>query len=88
MPTLTPYYQDDCVTLYHADCLENLEYLDSADVLVTDPPYGMAYQSNSSKYKKPDPIAGDATTEARDRVLEYWVQRGICQRLFWHMEDS
>lgn len=66
-----PYYQDDLVTLYHGDCLEVTEWL-AADVLVTDPPYGMAYASNMVKGRKPDLVAGDADTEARDRALNLW----------------
>ena len=72
---LAPYYQDDLVTLYHGDCLEHLDLLGQADVMVTDPPYGMAYVSNSSKYKKTDAIVGDADTKARDSVLEEWGNR-------------
>lgn len=66
-----PYYQDEHVTLWHGDCRELTEWL-TADVLVTDPPYGMAYVSNSSKDGPSAAIGGDATTEARDAVLHLW----------------
>ena len=37
---LTPYYEDDSVTLYHGDCLELLPKIDGKfEVLLTDPPY-------------------------------------------------
>lgn len=73
------YYQDDHVTVYHGDCLaEHREWLD-ADVLVTDPPYGMAYESNRNRDKRNvkvgRPVAGDSTTEARDSALESWGGR-------------
>jgi DNA modification methylase len=40
-----PYYQDDAVVIYHGDCREALlEVGDgTVDVLLTDPPYGMAF---------------------------------------------
>lgn len=66
-----PYYQDELVTLYHDDCLENRKWLD-ADVLMTDPPFGMAYRSGR---RKQDAIVGDRTIDVRDRALELWGDR-------------
>jgi site-specific DNA-methyltransferase (adenine-specific) len=37
---MTPYYQDDAVTIYHGDCREILPTLDPVDLVLTDPPYG------------------------------------------------
>lgn len=36
---MTPYYQDDAVTLYHGDCREILPTLEMVDHVITDPPY-------------------------------------------------
>lgn len=70
----TPYYQDESVTLYHGDCLQITEWL-GADVLVTDPPYGMDYVSNRSKYGSTSPIANDGDPEVRDAALDAWGNR-------------
>jgi len=37
----TPYYQDDAVTLYCADCRDILPLLPKVDLVLTDPPYGI-----------------------------------------------
>jgi DNA modification methylase len=62
-----PYYQDDLVTLYHGDCLEVQEWL-SADVLVTDPPYGIGYASR----RDGQGVLGDSSTNVRDSAVVAW----------------
>ena len=97
-----PYYQDDQVTLYHGDCREITEWL-TADVLVTDPPYGMAFQSRMRKGPKLARIAGDEDTSVRDAVAALWgpdrpalmfgrwsvpAPVGERQRLIWHKAST
>ncbi len=43
---MKPYYQDSAVTIYHADCRGIIPQLPDVDLVVTDPPYGMNFQSN------------------------------------------
>lgn len=73
-----PYYADDKITLYLGDCREVTEWL-TADVLVTDPPYGMAYESNLRRdkrnVKQGRPIVGDHDASLRDDVITMWGNR-------------
>lgn len=69
---MTPYYQDEYVTLYHGDCLTVDAWL-AADVLVTDPPYGMGLKSGMGGKAAGDMfIANDSTTQTRDVALALW----------------
>jgi hypothetical protein len=73
--TLAPYYQDDAVTLYHGDCREVDEWR-VADVLITDPPYGIAYATGwDSKAHGAGRVQGDESTEVRDAVMAAWGTR-------------
>lgn len=38
---MTPYYQDQFATIYHGDCRAVLPTLPKADLVLTDPPYGL-----------------------------------------------
>jgi DNA modification methylase len=67
---VNPYYQDDLVTLYHADCREMLPL--EADVIVTDPPYGMAAKRTHGGSFHGVTIAGDHDQTLRDEVLASW----------------
>lgn len=80
-----PYYQDDLVTLFHGDCREITEWL-KADVLVTDPPYGIEWRAgrlgryshgrnrHGTSYAQPG-IEGDRDASLRDEVLAMWGDR-------------
>src|SRR5699024_1316216 len=69
---MEPYYQVDAVTLYHGDCRE-IETWEAAQVLVTDPPYGIGWKiSDYNGGRRHDGIVNDESTEARDYVLGQW----------------
>ncbi len=68
---MEPYYTDDSIVLHHGDCREVLAWLE-ADVLVTDPPYGIRYRSNQRRQSLPRSIEGDTDTILRDRMLQRW----------------
>jgi hypothetical protein len=68
-----PYYSHAGITIYHGDCREYLPSL-TADVLVTDPPYGIAYMSGRDGVLSRS-IHGDGDTTARDEVLRVWGDR-------------
>lgn len=87
---MKPYYQDDLVTLFHGDCLEVTEWL-QADVLVTDPPYGIAWKGitsgvNKGYEKHIGGIAGDSDATARDDVLALWGDRSAIVFGSWRVD--
>lgn len=77
---VTPYYHDEAagITIYHGDYREILPTL-VADVIVTDPPYGMGFVTGrrcsddgwSSRWSGVE-INGDTDISARDDVLAGW----------------
>lgn len=80
------YYEDEFVQLHHGDC-RAIRGWTTADVLVTDPPYGTQFSAENPKggygrrylYDQGDgmgaTIAGDDGTVTRDAILELWGER-------------
>ena len=83
-----PYWSDGQVSLYLGDCREVTEWL-AADVLCTDPPYGINSQPGEGGLAGPRrpgdadrrsqprrlPIAGDLNTDIRDAAVALWGDR-------------
>jgi site-specific DNA-methyltransferase (adenine-specific) len=73
-----PYWTDGQVTLYLGDCREVTEWL-AADVLVTDPPYGIGWKrgrksahDRGGQDQGHPGITGDKDTGIRDAALVAW----------------
>ena len=47
---MKPYYEHGGITIYHGDCREVLPGLEAVDLVLTDPPYGMGWNTNTSRF--------------------------------------
>lgn len=72
-----PYWTDGQITLWHGDCRELTGWLDDADVMVTDPPYGRGWRQGllPGHTRTAGGIAGDDDTSVRDAALSMWGDR-------------
>ena len=72
---MKPYYQDESVTIYNADCREVLPTLDKVDLVLTDPPYGIGANNMTlgNGYKRIDRGENDWDSEPADVswILKY-----------------
>ncbi len=49
---MNPYYEDEAVTIYHADYREVLPSLVGVDFVLSDPPYGISWNTDSTRFTK------------------------------------
>lgn len=79
---ITPYYDVDGITIYHGDCREILPYLPKVDLVLTDPPYGVAYKTG----RRRQDWHKFCTEIANDRDMS-WVEP-CCEELERLMQDN
>lgn len=60
---MKPYYEQDGITIYHGDCRDVTLADGSVSLLLTDPPYGMAFQSGRAKAGKSAAIRSDGVRQ-------------------------
>jgi len=57
---MKPYYQDSACTIYHSDARDVLGHIGRPALVLTDPPYGMDYQSAwRTEWQRKPKIHGD-----------------------------
>ena len=71
---MTPYYTEPGIEIYHGDCRDILPGLGAVDLVLTDPPYGIGYQSNS-RGEKFDAVVGDTA------IMTEWLDLVSCNAL-------
>ena len=65
-----PYYKDDRCTIYNADCRHVLPFLGRFDLLLTDPPYGIGFAAQPTKWQRE---AGKKPEAWDDETTAAWI---------------
>jgi site-specific DNA-methyltransferase (adenine-specific) len=63
---MKPYYEENGITIYHGDCREILPLLPEADLILTDPPYGLKEKIHDG--------GGWSTNPIYDEVLNWDIK--------------
>lgn len=71
---MPPYFEDGTVTIYHGDCREVVPSLAvPADVVITDPPYGIDFDTDLSRFGNQWNRKWDRITEDSSAFDPAWV---------------
>ena len=79
---MKPYYEDESVTIYNADCREVLPTLDKVDLVLTDPPYGIGLE-----YGEDVDDSQDTHFEWFATVLPLLIESGAAT-VFTHRQEA
>jgi site-specific DNA-methyltransferase (adenine-specific) len=76
---MTPYYQDNAVTIYHGDCREILPSLEPVDLVLTDPPYAVmeSYDSHRDTGLRLDKLIREFFPLVKDKTETISISCGV-----------
>jgi DNA modification methylase len=73
-----PYYEQDGITIYHGDCREVLPSLEPVDLVLTDPPYGIA--AGAGFWRRNGTAIEDDGDATHNVLVDAWHNRLVLQR--------
>lgn len=76
---MKPYYQESGVTIYHGDCREVLPGIGVFDALVTDPPYGINWAGEPTKWRRRAGFSAEEWDPSRPDFLNSILHHGRYQ---------
>jgi len=83
---LYPYYSEGNITIYHGKAEQILPFLDGADLLLTDPPYGIGEAAGKNKSRGHLAVSKDyGNAKWDDEPLPMWLIDMACSRAVWHI---
>jgi site-specific DNA-methyltransferase (adenine-specific) len=82
--SVTPYYQDEAVCIYHGDAREVLPFLPKTDLLLTDPPYGAGYAARPIReHEKVKPTAMGWDDSLVSPWVFDWLRERTGHQIIW-----
>jgi site-specific DNA-methyltransferase (adenine-specific) len=93
---LTPYYEQDGITIYHGDCLSVMESQSLGDIaaVITDPPYASGARTEAGKSSSGAMLRGEEWSDkpiVNDQMTTggfVWLMRHVALALYPQMRDG
>lgn len=89
---MKPYYEEDGITIYNCDCREILPMLPKVDLVLTDPPYGIGFASQPTKWQR---LAGqkpegwdELTVEGLSEILNWGNWQAVWGGNYYPLKPS
>ena len=76
---MKPYFEDGGISIFHGDCREVLGRLEACDLLLTDPPYGIGFAADPTKWQERRGYAPDDWDDRRFEDLASVLPYGEIQ---------